>query len=464
MLTANRATCIVFSISDLPLGGSDHTLPLYIFVGCSRHRVPSVILNNGSALNIYPLAIIVALGFGPSNFESSSQTLRAYDSTHIEVLGTLTLDLQISLVTFPALFQVLRIFASFNLLLGRPWIHRARAIPSSLHQKVNFIHEGRVITIQSFRDTYSTSDIVLEISHGDDDLFMTGFTFDEIQTIEVEQFCRDHVPLPFDEHGSTVVLDMMRSMSFLPGLGLRCRQHGSGDFIVTVDHDTPFGLGFVSIEADYRYMAFQCKERLKARLLHMPFDYPIRPYRMSLADYFVAPETQIHLERIASGLSIDQETELQCLVHQLQLNDEAPGTSTSVLVTSSFPGHMSLLALYFLEDTNEYEASIEIADMIDGTIPHDEYSDEMFMVNMSQITNDVQLETTSPLDLFGVLAIEMVEDVQLVLTLRLLTAAAHDNDVLEGVISPVVVKSKHVDPPHFFFLYYRDLSPVLMMY
>ena len=30
---------------------------------------------------------------------------------------------------------------------------------------------------------------------------------------------------PFDEHGSTVVLDMMKSMSFLPGLGLGCRQH-----------------------------------------------------------------------------------------------------------------------------------------------------------------------------------------------------------------------------------------------
>ena len=56
--------------------------------------------------------------------------------------------------------------------------------------------------------------------------------------------------------------------------------------------------------------------RLKAHLLYMPFDYPIRPYRMSLADYFVrAPETQIHLKRIASGLSIDQETKLQCLVH-----------------------------------------------------------------------------------------------------------------------------------------------------
>ena len=37
MLTANRATWIVFFVDDLPHRGSNHTLPLYIFVGCSRH-------------------------------------------------------------------------------------------------------------------------------------------------------------------------------------------------------------------------------------------------------------------------------------------------------------------------------------------------------------------------------------------------------------------------------------------
>ena len=60
---------------------------------------------------------------------------------------------------------------------------------------------------------------------------------------------------PFDEHGSTMVLDMMRSMSFLPSLGLGCPQHGSAKFIATVDHDSPFGLGFIPTEVDYRYMA-----------------------------------------------------------------------------------------------------------------------------------------------------------------------------------------------------------------
>ena len=56
-------------------------------------------------------------------------------------MGTLMIELLIGLTTFPTLFQVLRIPTSFNLLLGRPWIHRAGAIPSSLHQNVKFIHD-----------------------------------------------------------------------------------------------------------------------------------------------------------------------------------------------------------------------------------------------------------------------------------------------------------------------------------
>ena len=43
---------------------------------------------------------------------------------------------------------------------------------------------------------------------------------------------------------------------------------------------------------------------------------------------------------------------------------------------------------------------MEIIDIIDWVIPCDEYSDEMFMVDMSQITDDVKPETASPLDLF----------------------------------------------------------------
>ena len=49
-----------------------------------------------------------------------------------------------------------------------------------------------------------------------------------------------------------IVLDMMRDMSSLPGLGLERRQHGSSEFVTTTNHDTPFDLGFVPTEGDYR--------------------------------------------------------------------------------------------------------------------------------------------------------------------------------------------------------------------
>ena len=72
MLIADRATCIVFFVDNLPPKGFDHTLPFYIFVGCSEHRFLSILWDNGSALNVCPLVTTVALSFGPSNFESSS--------------------------------------------------------------------------------------------------------------------------------------------------------------------------------------------------------------------------------------------------------------------------------------------------------------------------------------------------------------------------------------------------------
>ena len=101
----------------------------------------------------------------------------------------------------------------------------------------------------------------------------------------IEESYGDQVPLPFDCFSGTFVLDMMRGMFYLPGLGLGRRQQGISEFIATVSHDMPFGLGYTPTKADYRYMASIRKEKLRARLLHIPFDYPDRPYQMIMTYY-----------------------------------------------------------------------------------------------------------------------------------------------------------------------------------
>ena len=66
---------------------------------------------------------------------------------------------------------------------------------------------------------FTFSEPVLQINHSEDDLFLTGFTFDEVQTLEVRDFYKDLVAMSFDQDSSMMVLNMMRGMSFMPGLG-----------------------------------------------------------------------------------------------------------------------------------------------------------------------------------------------------------------------------------------------------
>ena len=103
-LTADKATCIVFSDNDLPPEGSNHVHRLFINVACSGRRVSSVLLDNGSTFNICPLVTAITLGFSPSNFRPSIQIVRAYDGTQRTVMGTLTTHVMIGPVRYSILF------------------------------------------------------------------------------------------------------------------------------------------------------------------------------------------------------------------------------------------------------------------------------------------------------------------------------------------------------------------------
>ena len=72
MMTSGKTTCIVFSDDDLPPKGLDHIRPLYISVGCLGHRVPPVLLDNDSILNVCLLATAIAFGFASSDFSHST--------------------------------------------------------------------------------------------------------------------------------------------------------------------------------------------------------------------------------------------------------------------------------------------------------------------------------------------------------------------------------------------------------
>ena len=118
------------------------------------------------------------------------------------------------------------------------------------------------------------------------------------------------------------------------------------EFVATTDYDTPFGLGFVPIEANYKYMARLHWERVRARLTYTPFDYLVCPYGMSLADYFVrGSEAHPHMGDFDAATDIKGVDELQHQFHHLQLGDETFGAPVLVMIAPSSLDRVDFLSL-----------------------------------------------------------------------------------------------------------------------
>ncbi|PKI34997.1 hypothetical protein CRG98_044613, partial [Punica granatum] len=89
---------------------------------------------------------IVKMNVDLNRVRPSKIAVRAFDGSRREVNGEINLLIDVGPCSFSITFQVLDIPNAFSLLLGRPWIHSAGAVPSSLHQRLKFIVEEKLIT------------------------------------------------------------------------------------------------------------------------------------------------------------------------------------------------------------------------------------------------------------------------------------------------------------------------------
>ena len=138
---------LTFSDDELPPEGRGHIKALYISVKTNDRIVSKVLINNGSALNVCPPMTLETLDIDPSHVRATSMIVWAFNRTHREVFGEIDLPMEIGPQVYHINFQMLRINSPYNLLLGRPWLHTARAVPSSLHQKMKLIIENQLVTI-----------------------------------------------------------------------------------------------------------------------------------------------------------------------------------------------------------------------------------------------------------------------------------------------------------------------------
>uniref|UniRef100_A0A2N9FSK9 RNA-directed DNA polymerase n=1 Tax=Fagus sylvatica TaxID=28930 RepID=A0A2N9FSK9_FAGSY len=258
ILVTNQLT---FSDDELPPEGRGHTKALYISVKTNDRVVSRVLIDNGSALNVCPLSTLEKLDIDPTRVRVNSMVVRAFDGTRREVLGEIDLPVEIGPQVYDINFQVLRIDSPYNLLLGRPWLHTAGAVPSSLHQKMKLIIGNQLVTI--------LAEEPISIYNDGEIPYIDGCAPEEASFHSFEFVTVIHrvaaVEPRLSKAGIMVAKEFVKA-GFQPGQGLGYANQGRTTIVTLEGNKDKYGLGYTPTRRD-RQMAYEARRQRAAAKL-----------------------------------------------------------------------------------------------------------------------------------------------------------------------------------------------------
>jgi hypothetical protein len=120
---------------------------------CQDNTIARVLVDTRSSLNVMPKSTLIKLSLAGPVLKQSNMIVKAFDGSQWEVIGEIELPMLIGSHLFNILFQVMDINPSYSCLLGRPWIHAVGAVTSTLHQKLKFTVDDKLIIVSGEEDT-----------------------------------------------------------------------------------------------------------------------------------------------------------------------------------------------------------------------------------------------------------------------------------------------------------------------
>ena len=122
------------------------TIDLYTILGTLvLHVLSGSKLIWGSALSIIPKRLLYFPGIPLSRLSTTTTTIYGFNAGSSHPLGKIRLRCQIGDLKSEVTCYVIDADTSYNLLLGRPWIHANWIIPSILHQCSKYVGHDAVI-------------------------------------------------------------------------------------------------------------------------------------------------------------------------------------------------------------------------------------------------------------------------------------------------------------------------------
>ncbi|XP_050878831.1 uncharacterized protein LOC127082643 [Lathyrus oleraceus] len=137
---------------ELPVEGKNHNKALHISLKCIDTILSRVLVYTGFSLNVIPKTTLIKLPMEGISMKPNTLIIKAFDGLRRAVIGEVDLPTKIGPTIFNITFQVMDIHPGYSCLLGRPRIHSAGTVTSTLHQKLKFITNDKMIVIGGEED------------------------------------------------------------------------------------------------------------------------------------------------------------------------------------------------------------------------------------------------------------------------------------------------------------------------
>jgi hypothetical protein len=129
---------ISFSDSDLRDVQLPHNDPLVITLRIGNYDVKRVLVDQRSFAEVMYQDLYMKLSLGEAELSSFTSPIFGFSGEPTVPLGKTILPVLAGPINLQTEFIVLKASSPYNAIMGRNWLHRMRAIPSTLHQKLRF--------------------------------------------------------------------------------------------------------------------------------------------------------------------------------------------------------------------------------------------------------------------------------------------------------------------------------------
>ncbi|KAI5434817.1 hypothetical protein KIW84_021582 [Lathyrus oleraceus] len=116
-------------------------------MNCKEDVMSNVLVDIGYSLNVLPKSTLSRLSYQGALMRYSGVIIKAFNGSQKTVIGEVDLPVKIGPSHYQITFQVMDIHPAYSYLLGRTWIHETGAVTSTLHQKLKFVKNGKLVVV-----------------------------------------------------------------------------------------------------------------------------------------------------------------------------------------------------------------------------------------------------------------------------------------------------------------------------